>query len=119
MVNDVTLQVITDKVRVPVSGRQQPLHPAGVPSPARSDSVQEFFRSSVESNPRTYAIACSRGSDLVKRRPIRLRNCADPSAHSCTSATHRSSPITAESTHHGSYQRRHADKSTTVVRTRW
>src|SRR5665647_2977060 len=66
---------------------------AGVASPARSDSVQEFLRSSSESNPRRYSTTRSRGSDLEKRRPIRAPNSANPSAQTCTSAMHRSSPI--------------------------
>ena len=84
-------------------------------APARSDSVQEFFRSSPESNPCTYANACSRGSDLAKRRPIRACSSASPSAHSCTCATQRSSPITAGSDQLNIYLRRHAEKTTTTT----
>src|SRR5450631_97220 len=57
-----------------------------------------------------YAIACSRGSDLAKRRPIKELSSASPSAHSCTCATQRSSPIDAGSIHPKPDQRRHADK---------
>lgn len=60
--------------------------------PARSDKVQEFFRSAPQSSPHRYSTALPRGSKRAKRAPINWPISSKPSAHTCTSATQTSSP---------------------------
>ena len=93
MLHEIGAQIITHRVGTQSVVVDRRCIRSGTARPARSDKVQEPFRSAPESSPSRYTTALPRGSERAKRGPISSPISSKPLAHACTHATQTSSPI--------------------------